>query len=166
MKKSLICLIFLMILTLLGAEEKKYSDQKIANKSNNEFSQFVYIQQVLNYTMDNNGKNVELENQNTYLLLKTGMIFELKLKNENKIIKGRWGYQLDIASKEGIMYFLILENPEGMSKEDFLNKSNYTEKAEIILIPVAASDESVTYKIKKSNIDFKSEEIVFKKTIK
>jgi len=155
-----------MILTLLGAEEKKYSDQKIANKSNNEFSQFVYIQQVLNYTMDNNGKNVELENQNTYLLLKTGMIFELKLKNENKIIKGRWGYQLDIASKEGIMYFLILENPEGMSKEDFLNKSNYTEKAEIILIPVAASDESVTYKIKKSNIDFKSEEIVFKKTIK
>jgi hypothetical protein len=157
-----------------GASENSVSDNKKAVNSEPRFKyesvaalliQQAYIKNVLNFTMEGTDKNVKLENEGFILILKAGMTFELTVNSETKIVKGRWGYSLDTKTMVGRMYFLILEDPSSMTKDEFLNQSNYTETSQIVLLPVSASENSVEYEIEKSSIDFSTEKLVFSKSI-
>ena len=118
-----------------------------------------YIQYVLNPTMEGEDKTVVLDNNNWKLTFLPDMIFTLEDKETNKILEGRNGFQMDFAIKDGKVYLLVVD-PKTMTKEQFLNDSDYVNTSRIILVPISCDSEKVTYKVIKPE-DMANQELDF-----
>lgn len=103
-----------------------------------------YINYVLNPTMDESNKIVKLSNQELTLIYKPDMIFEKVDNITGKKITGRRGFITDFSMTTGTTYLLETDITK-MSREDFLNNSNYSENAQTILTPTSCDAKTVTY---------------------
>jgi hypothetical protein len=117
-----------------------------------------YIKYVLNPTMEEVGNTVVLENEGYILSYKPDMIYTLTDKNTGETSMGRRGFSMDFAMGSG-KTFLLETDIESMSKDQFL-ASNYQEDSQIILIPVACTENEVTYRYEKP-VDLEGTEITF-----
>jgi hypothetical protein len=118
-----------------------------------------YIKYVLNPTMEENNKTIQLENDQIKLLYKPNMTYSLLDKRSNITTEGYRGFITDMTMKSGKVYLLETDVAK-MTKDDFLNTSDYENKAQVILIPVKCSEKSVTYKYLKPEA-LKDTEIIF-----
>lgn len=154
-----------LILIILGLLSSCQS-QAVEMEAQPDFTQYIYMEQVVEYTTEQQNKSVILENRDYQIILRPEMIFEIKLKKEKRTITGRWGYRMNLSTEEGAMYFMIMDDPNSISREKFLNESNYTINSDIILVPTGATEKHVRYAIKESSINFNQNNLVFKKTIR
>jgi hypothetical protein len=104
-----------------------------------------YIKYVLNPTMEESNKSIQLENDTSIIIYKPNMTYTKQDKKTGTIVSGYRGFIMDFTMKNGKVYLLETDISK-MSKDEFLNKSEYENKAQEIMIPVKCSEKSVTYK--------------------
>lgn len=132
-------------------EVREKKTQKLANfdlkklQGNSADDLSVFIKYVMNPTMDDVGHGVRLENKDLELVLLPDMVFRLTDKQSGAKLHGRRGFIMDGEMKGGKIYLLETDETK-MSRDEFLDKSNYEEKAQTVFIPVKCGKESVTLK--------------------
>lgn len=118
-----------------------------------------YIKYVLNPTMEENNKTVKLENEDSVIMFYPNMTYSIENKTSGEKNEGYRGFVMDFSMTNGKVYLLKTDITD-MTKDEFLNKSNYVELAQTILVPVRCTDSSLTYKyIKPDNL--KDQEVVY-----
>ncbi|WP_144082909.1 hypothetical protein [Salinispira pacifica] len=122
-----------------------------------------YITHVLNHTMDEVGNTVILENEQMILVFQPDLLFTMLDKSTNEITEGRRGFNMNLNTKVGKSYLLFVD-PDEMSKDEFLENSNYPTEAEWAMIPTSASAEQIIYTIERP-VERKGEAIPFSITV-
>lgn len=89
-----------------------------------------------------------MENTEYTLIFKPDIIFTLFNKKTNELFTGRKGFTVDLNSQVSKVYLLIAD-PNAMSKDDFLKNNNYIEKAQFVLVPVECTNNKVKFKVEK-----------------
>jgi len=102
-----------------------------------------FLKYVMNPTMDEVGKTVRMANDSMVLSFYPDMVFEMTNKNTGETTVGRRGFIMDLAMTEGTLYLLETDT-DAMSREEFLESSDYTQNADFTLIPIACTQDSVT----------------------
>lgn len=111
-----------------------------------EYAIFSFIQYVLNPTMDGAEKTVRLENDEYLITHEPDMRYSMLEKKTGAIRRGMHGFETNAKDfSSGRVYYLDLKG-ETLTRDDFLNKSDYKEKADIVFVPVKCDERSVTYK--------------------
>jgi len=131
---------------------------EIAAKPNAPGAIFQYVKYIINPTTIEVGNSVKLENEDYILLFKPDLAYTLTDKKTRKTTQGRKGFHMNFLMSEGKAYLLETDITK-MSSAQFL-KSNYEETAQTILVPIACSETSVTYKYEKP-LELKGTEITF-----
>lgn len=122
-----------------------------------------YVRYVLNPTMRETGNTVKLENDRYILIYKPDMVYSLTSKETGTTTEGRAGFNMNVQMTEG-KGFLFDTDISAMSSDRFL-ASDYTENAQIVLVPVACTEAEVTYgferpvELRGSNMSFTITEI-------
>jgi hypothetical protein len=96
--------------------------------------------------MQDVGHTIILENDELIITHTPNMEFIWKDKTTGKIVQGMHGFETNANDfSTGKVYYY---NSKGvkMSINDFLEKTNYKETSDIVVIPIACSKEYVTYK--------------------
>ena len=107
-----------------------------------------FIRYVLNPTMDDTGETVTMENRDLTLTFEPDMIYTLTDRRNGSVEHGRNGFKMDFAISEGEVYLLEVD-PDTMTREEFLEESDYLNVAETVLAVVDASANSVVFEYRK-----------------
>jgi len=107
-----------------------------------------YIKYVLNPTSDETGKTVVMENNQWKLVFRPDLVFELLHKESGELKVGRRGFQMEFDMTGATLYLLVTDLAS-MSREQFLDDSDYVDTAQFVMLPVQCTSDSVTYKIEK-----------------
>jgi hypothetical protein len=132
---------------LEASSNKSVALDQDALRGNSPSALSVFIKYVLNPGSDEHKKTVKLENDAMTLILKPDMVYELTDKASGKTSMGRQGFAMDFSMKDGKVYLLETDISK-MSRKEFLD-GDYEDKAQIVLIPTACSEKSVTFKYEK-----------------
>lgn len=104
-----------------------------------------YIKYILNPTMEKSNKSVKLENADMILVYKPDMTYIQTNKATGTAVSGYAGFIMNFAMSDGKVYLLETDVTK-MTKDDFLNKSDYENVAQTVLVPTKCDAKSVTYK--------------------
>lgn len=118
-----------------------------------------YIKYILNPTMEESNKKVQIENENTLIIFNPDMTYIMIDKITNKTTYGYSGFNMNFSMNDAKVYLLETDITK-MTKDEFLNKSDYVQNAQTIMIPIKCSETSVTYKYQKPE-NVKDQEISF-----
>jgi hypothetical protein len=116
-----------------------------------------YVKYILNPQMEDIGNTIKLENNELVLTFFPSMSYTLNDKKTGKETIGMAGFNMNMTMTEGTIY--LLETDEKMDKNAFL-KTEYTENAQIILVPIKCDEKNVTYRYSKPK-ELAGEEITF-----
>ena len=105
-------------------------------------SVFAYIQYVLNPTMEEVGNSIRLENDETIIIHKPNMQYIMVDKTTGVTTTGMRGFETNVKDfSQGTVYYL--EGDE-MSIPDFLEKSDYKSKFQMVVVPVLCDGKTLT----------------------
>ncbi|WP_020612669.1 hypothetical protein [Sediminispirochaeta bajacaliforniensis] len=113
-------------------------------QGNDESTISQYIKYVLNPTMEENNHSVKLENEEFLVLFKPDMIYEVTNKHTGETKIGRRGFEMDFTMTNAKTYLLEVD-PATMTRDEFLETSDYKNRSKIVMIPIACDGQSVTY---------------------
>jgi hypothetical protein len=117
---------------------------KLQGKKKDMVSQF--IKYVLNPTMDEVKHTVKLENDSTVVLLGPDLAYSQTDKGTGAKTAGRHGFEMSFTMTSATLYLFETDLAK-MSSKEFLDNSNYQEKATIAWTPLECSATSVTFQI-------------------
>jgi hypothetical protein len=125
-----------------------------------------YMRYIVN-PVDNTGSPVRLENDETVIIFKPDMVFELTDKKTGKKTEGRSVFYTSISNErnktrmDSAKVYLFESDINRVSLEQFLgNAGNLDERADIILAPLSCDETSVRY-LRLKPARFRNKEITF-----
>lgn len=114
-------------------------------QGNSQTTTSLYIKYILNPTMEKSNRSVQIENDKTIICFNPDMTFSMTDKEKKTETMGYSGFNMSFSMNDAKVYLLETDVSK-MTKDDFLNKSNYVETAQTVLIPIKCTETSVTYK--------------------
>ncbi|MFW5716909.1 MAG: tetratricopeptide repeat protein [Spirochaetota bacterium] len=103
-----------------------------------------FIRDVLNPTMDGVDQTVTMANDDLTLVFKPDLLYTLTDRATGRIERGRRGFDMDLAVQAGRVYLLPVD-PSTMSRDEFLEESDYKDRAPVVLRGVDSDGSFVTF---------------------